>query len=134
MILQSYPGILFRCLRLPLLSSHHISRMALDSPVQGKIQEKLQEQFQPSHLEIVNESFMHNVPKGSETHFKVLVVSDKFKDLSLIKRHRLVHEVLKEELQEHVHALSVVAKTPEQWSSSAQVMEQSPACRGGFGK
>lgn len=45
----------------------------------------LKENLQPVHLEVVNESYMHNVPKGSETHFKVLVVSDKFDELPLIK-------------------------------------------------
>lgn len=28
------------------------------------------EELSPVHLEVVNESYMHNVPKGSETHFK----------------------------------------------------------------
>ena len=63
--------------------------------------------FQPSHLEVINESNMHNVPKGSETHFKVVVVSDSFEGLSLVKRHRAVNEVLAQELQSGVHALSI---------------------------
>lgn len=33
--------------------------------------EKLSLQLQPVFLDIVNESFKHSVPKGSETHFKV---------------------------------------------------------------
>lgn len=43
-------------------------------PIETKIRECLQK-LSPSHLEVVNESYMHNVPKGSESHFKVLVVS-----------------------------------------------------------
>ena len=39
-------------------------------PVQAAIQQKLTDTFAPAHLEIINESFMHNVPRGSETHFK----------------------------------------------------------------
>ena len=87
----------------------------------------------PVHLEIINESHMHNVPRGSETHFKVVVVSDKFKDVNLVSRHRLVNGVLASELQTGVHALSIVAKTPEQWGHGHTV-DSSPACRGGFGK
>lgn len=54
-------------------------------PIQKAITEAIVARLQPLHLEIVNESYMHNVPKGSETHFKVLVVSDKFESLPLIK-------------------------------------------------
>jgi len=41
--------------------------------------------------------------------------------------------VLEEELQSGVHALSIVAKTPEQWTSSDQIIGKSPPCRGGTG-
>lgn len=40
-------------------------------PMAITIQKKLVDMFSPLQLEIVNESFKHNVPKGSETHFKV---------------------------------------------------------------
>lgn len=54
-------------------------------PVAQSIQSKIETGAQPDHLEIINESYMHNVPKGSETHFKVVVVSKKFDGMSLIK-------------------------------------------------
>jgi len=45
------------------------------SAVAGKVEQlittKLQSKFSPLHLEVVNESYKHSVPKGSETHFKV---------------------------------------------------------------
>lgn len=43
------------------------------APIQASIEEKLSQELTPVHLEVINESFMHNVPKGSETHFKVCV-------------------------------------------------------------
>lgn len=47
-----------------------------------------------------------------ETHFNVIVVSDKFDGVALIDRHRMVNECLKVELEEKgVHALSIKAKT-----------------------
>ena len=46
--------------------------------IQQRIETKLKETLAPSHLEVINESHMHNVPKGSETHFKVVVVSGRF--------------------------------------------------------
>ncbi|VVC31408.1 BolA protein [Cinara cedri] len=99
--------------------------------VENCIRKKLQNRFNPTVLQLVNESYMHNVAKGSETHFKVLIVSDEFKGLSLIKRHRLVNHLLADELKSGVHALSIVAKTPDQWIN--EPIESSPNCRGGFG-
>lgn len=99
--------------------------------VQQSITEKLTKEFKPVYLDVMNESYMHNVPKGSETHFKVVVVSSNFNDKPLIQRHRLVNEVLKEELATGVHALSIQAKTPEQWESSTKTIPKSPPCMGG---
>lgn len=62
-----------------------MSTVVAVGPVEEAIIATLKENLQPVHLEVVNESYMHNVPKGSETHFKVLVVSDKFDELPLIK-------------------------------------------------
>ncbi|WAQ95853.1 Y7416-like protein [Mya arenaria] len=102
-------------------------------PVENLIKKKLQNAFQPSVLQVMNESYMHSVPKGSETHFKVVIVADKFDSLPLIKRHRLVNETLKEELDTGVHALSIVAKTPAQWEDTGGKVSRSPPCQGGAG-
>ena len=102
-------------------------------PVAASIRQKLTEEFEPTHLEVINESHMHNVPRNSETHFKVVVVSSKFDSLTMIKRHRSINTVLKEELQDNggtVHALSIVAKTPAQWSNNSEI-SPSPKCAGG---
>lgn len=102
-------------------------------PIEAKIQECLQK-LNPQHLQVVNESYMHNVPKGSESHFKVLVVSEEFKGLQLIKRHRLVNSLVKETLQDDFpHALSIEAKAPEEYKEDYK-LDPSPNCRGGFGK
>lgn len=107
--------------------------MSSSGPIETKIRDCLQK-LTPSHLEVVNESYMHNVPKGSETHFKVLVVSNEFKGLQLIKRHRLVNALVKEALQDNfVHALSIEAKAPEELKVG-YTFDPSPSCRGGFGK
>jgi len=79
---------------------------------------------------VLNESSAHNVPKGSESHFKVVVISEAFEGPSLIQRHRLVNALLEAELAGGVHALSIKAKTPAQWDKNRKV-DASPACRGG---
>ena len=54
-------------------------------PIANAITTALTESLEPIHLQVINESHMHNVPKDAETHFKVLVVSTKFESLPLIK-------------------------------------------------
>lgn len=83
-------------------------------------------------------------PKNSETHFKVVVVSSKFDSVKLpLERHRMINAILSQELTSKggpVHALSIVAKSPSQWSKMMEenptgdvVIESSPRCRGGDG-
>ena len=73
---------------------------------QQTITDKLNEAFSPEHLEVINESHMHNVPEGSESHFKVIVVSDAFRDKMPVARHRMVNKALEQELAGGIHALN----------------------------
>ncbi len=99
--------------------------------VQERIQEKLTSALAPSHLDVENESRMHSVAPGSETHFKVVVVSDAFEGLGLVDRHRRVHAILADELKNGVHALAIRALTPSQWEKEAPGAFKSPPCLGG---
>lgn len=98
---------------------------------QETIQQKLQAAFAPLHLEVINESDNHNVPKGSESHFKVVLVSPAFEGESLIARHRQVNKVLAEELQGDVHALALHTMTPDDWFNHGGTVRESPECLGG---
>ena len=90
----------------------------------------LEEGLAPSHLEVVDESSQHSVPRGAETHFKVTVVSEAFAGLSAVQRHRRVTQLLGEAFRAGLHALSIHAKTPAEWGSAPGAMA-SPACLGG---
>ena len=76
-----------------------------------RIENKLKEKFFPSALEVVDESDLHAGHSGSrpggETHFRVRMASIAFEGMSRIDRQRAVHNVLKSELTERVHALSL---------------------------
>ena len=102
--------------------------------VQQTIEEKLQQAFAPSHLEVINESHTHNVPPGSESHFKVFIVSDQFEGQKRVARQRAVNKALADELAGAVHALSMHTMTPAEWQSGDPEELASPACRGGNGK
>ena len=100
-------------------------------PVERSIASKLQGDFAPAYLDVVNESFMHSVAPGSETHFKVVVVSDRFAGMKPLERHRAVNAALAEELAAGLHALSVEARTPAEWQSTGGAVNASPKCLGG---
>lgn len=102
---------------------------------QDTITQKLNDTFSPEHLEVVNESNMHNVPPGSESHFKIVIVCDEFNNKPLITRHRLVNKALQDELSKEqseggIHALALHTMTMEEWFKKGKTAE-SPECMGG---
>ncbi|TNF34803.1 MAG: BolA/IbaG family iron-sulfur metabolism protein [Gammaproteobacteria bacterium] len=98
--------------------------------IQQTITQKLEDALHPQHLEVINESHMHNVPPGSESHFKVVIVSDEFQNKMLVARHRMINKVLSDELQGSIHALALHTMTPEEWGKTGQA-PASPPCMGG---
>lgn len=98
--------------------------------MQSTIEAKLSGEFEIDYLTVENESHMHNVAPGSESHFKVTIVSPSFEELMLIKRHRLVNQALQQELQQ-IHALALHTLTPQEWQARGGEVADSPHCRGG---
>ncbi|MEX1365666.1 MAG: BolA family protein [Nannocystaceae bacterium] len=98
--------------------------------MQQSIHDKLVEALAPAALEVINESHMHSGP-ATESHFKVLVVAEHFEGMPLIRRHRLVNATLADELAGSIHALSIHAYTPQQWTERGNEIPSSPPCRGG---
>lgn len=87
----------------------------------GRIKEILQKALSPAELLIEDVSYQHAGHAGvrgsdGETHFNLTVVSEEFEGKSLVKRHRVIYNLLQEELQNGLHALSIVAKTPSEVS------------------
>ncbi|NXI43488.1 BOLA1 protein, partial [Galbula dea] len=99
-------------------------------PVASAIRTKLATALEPSHLQVLDESWRHGAPPGAESHFSVVVVSKRFAGLAPLQRHRLIHAALQAELAGPLHALAIVAKTPEQWESDPHVPPR-PPCLGG---
>lgn len=99
--------------------------------IQQTIENKLTRDLSPVHLEVMNESHMHNVPPGSESHFKVVVVSEQFQGQARIRRHQRVNAILADELAGQVHALAMQTLTAEEWAEKGGVTAASPQCMGG---
>ncbi|HRD79082.1 MAG TPA: BolA family protein [Hyphomicrobiaceae bacterium] len=81
-----------------------------------RIRERLMMALEPRRLDVVNESHMHaghaSSPGTGESHYRVLVVADRFAGQTRVARHRMVNEALKAELAEGVHALAIGAYAP----------------------
>jgi stress-induced morphogen len=68
-----------------------------------QVEKAIRRTLDPFHLEV------HDTSDGCGTKFEVIIVSDIFENLSLLQRHRLVHDVLKEEIA-NMHAFSQVTR------------------------
>lgn len=93
-----------------------------------KIEQKLRDEFAPQHIDVQCESHLHNVPAGSEMHFRVVLVSDAFTARRKVQRHQKVYGVLAEEMAGPIHALALHTYSPEEWQGEAP---ESPECLGG---
>lgn len=100
--------------------------MNMQSTIDGLIRAALPVE----HLEIDNESHKHGGP-GTQTHYKVVAVSEAFTGLGLVKRHQRLYEALREPLENGVHALALHTYTPQEWAKKQAQAPQSPDCMGG---
>lgn len=90
--------------------------------------------FNPTYLVIEDETGNHSVPIHSESHFKVIMVSEMFLHKTRVARHRLVNQPILEEFSNGLHALSLHLFTPEEWQEKQETVAASPQCKGGSRK
>lgn len=100
--------------------------------VYDTIETKIRVALEPTHLEVIDESSMHNVPPGTESHFRLLIVSEHFVGLSRVQRHQAVYGTLAEQMAGPVHALGLNTLTPDEFEEHTKVVG-SPPCLGGDG-
>jgi BolA protein len=73
--------------------------------------------LEPETCTLEDESAQHKGHAGAASgggHFRVTLVSPKFRNLTTLARHRLVYETMGELMQHEIHALSITALTPEE--------------------
>lgn len=94
-----------------------------------RIENLLQSELHPQYMELENESHQHSVPDKSETHFRLVLVSNQFIGLSRLDRQRHINQILQQELQSGLHALSQRLYTSEEWDQVKDHFQmQSPLC------
>lgn len=98
--------------------------------VKAFIEQQLTDELAPIYLSVLDESHMHNVPPGAQSHFNVTVVTDAFCDVRRVARHQRVNGLLADALQGSVHALALHTFTPDEWEARGGSVNASPHCLG----
>jgi BolA family transcriptional regulator, general stress-responsive regulator len=90
----------------------------------SEIETTLSQHFNPTHLTLTDESHLHvghhgmpDTPSTDPTHLRLEIVSAAFQHQSTVQRHRAIYHVLQPALQQHLHALTIAAHTPDEYVS-----------------
>lgn len=99
-----------------------------------RMEKTLIEKFNPTKLEIINDSNNHSVKEGSETHFRVYIVSESFKNKTKVQTHQEIYKLFTSEMGDKhlnkLHSLSIFSYTPEEYEKNQSSLEQKvpPVC------
>jgi BolA protein len=85
------------------------------------IEARLTESLAPLSLTVRDDSAQHAGHAGAAAggHFTVTIVSAAFAGKPRVARHRLVYDALADAMQRGIHALAIVAYTPEEFNESS---------------
>jgi BolA protein len=86
--------------------------------LEGEIRERLQG-LSPSTLQVEDESIQHAGHAGAKEggHYRLLIVSERFRGLNAVDRHRLIYQSLGDLMRQGIHALAIRAHTPDEFQS-----------------
>jgi len=87
-----------------------------------RVEARLREAFAPLALEVVDDSARHRGHAGAASgagHFRVLIVSERFRGVPRVERHRMVYEALAPEMRQEIHALELDARSPDEHERNA---------------
>ncbi|MDH3354031.1 MAG: BolA family transcriptional regulator [Chromatiales bacterium] len=78
------------------------------------IRERLEKEFSPTALEIIDDSHMHagHASAGGAGHFTVKIAAEAFTGKMPLQRHKMVFSALDDMMPSEIHALSIEANTP----------------------
>jgi BolA protein len=91
-----------------------------------RIEQLLTEALAPLHVEVIDESSKHAGHAGAAGgagHFRIRVLSERFRGLPVLARHRLVYEALRPLIPHEIHALGIEADAPGERASPPQFID-----------
>ena len=78
--------------------------------------------YKPEFFSVLDVSEQHrghqNFRENVESHFEIIIVSEKFKNLNRIERHRMVNQSLKEEFLSDLHSVTIKTYTKEEYKNT----------------
>ena len=78
--------------------------------------------YKPEFFSVLDVSEQHrghqNFKEGVESHFEIIIVSEKFKNLNRVQRHRMVNESLREEFLSELHSVIIKTYTIEEYKNN----------------
>ncbi len=83
----------------------------------ARIEDKLRERLEATEVRVVDDSAAHAGHAGAASgggHFRAFIVSKRFEGLSKVAAQRLVYQVLDDEMETAIHALSIRTATPDE--------------------
>jgi len=88
----------------------------MSAQVVAQLRGALEQALAPTTLEILDDSAAHAGHPGASAggHYRVTLVAEAFRGRSRLERHRLVYAAVAPLFQGAVHALNIVARTPEE--------------------
>lgn len=114
---------------MALVYLSHTKEAASFMTIEQTIRNKVEQEFNPQTVTLLNESHMHAGP-AANSHFNLTLVSDLFDGKRPVARHQMVYKVLADELAGEVHALALHLFTPQEWLQAGQSSQASPNCQG----
>lgn len=94
--------------------------------VKSQIEELCTKALNFNFISIENESHLHSSSQNAESHFKLILVSNDFLNMSLIKRHKHIYKILNE-IMPKIHALAIHVFTKEEFKKN-KANTNSPEC------
>ena len=80
-----------------------------------RINRALETSFKDSQISVIDDSESHRghagFAEGGESHFQIKIIWQGFEGMSLIARHRAVHETLGKDLINNIHAIALDLKS-----------------------
>ena len=91
-----------------------MTRVAVDTV--ARIRTAIERQLAPIEIRVDDESALHigHAGRGEGGHFRVQVVSERFRGLNRVARHRMVYQAVAELMGRSIHALAVDARSPDE--------------------
>ena len=75
-----------------------------------KVKEKVSRKINPENIILIDNSHLHTKHKSfdlNKLHLKIIIKSEKLKNMNKIMAHKEIYSILKDEMSNKIHALEI---------------------------